>query len=360
MLLHERISPRLSSDGPAPAPSPSPETVHDAYYALKRTLLPTIIAYQVIRPALPQRDAEMVASWIDRLVRKVDHRFNGDVDHNNHRTLADSVIALWGSVSGDDELYAIGRRGFDATLAQAKEDGSLPLRTRRGSRALWYMRQTLGSLTLIAEVAAGRGEDLYAADLRQESGKAKAPLTRVSGYFANVVAEPDLVLPYAAENYIPGPSFAFAEQDLGFSDKRSNGRHYLAFMEALEARRLEASPYRRLRRVLETQAVPERPLIDEIHRGQRDLLLETAMRRYLRAALIGAALLPSAGLGSDTAVRSAEPSLIDEAARLSGLSDAECPAPAGRDLVQGAARLGAQFTSPSRPCRGARSLWARL
>ena len=47
------------------------------------------------------------------------------------------------------------------------------------------------------------------------------------------------------------------------------------------------------------------------------------MRRYLRAALIGAALLPSAGLGSDTAVRSAEPSLIDEAARLSGLSDAE-------------------------------------
>ena len=243
------------------------ETVHDAYYALKRTLLPTIIAYQVIRPALPQRDAEMVASWIDRLVRKVDHRFNGDVDHNNHRTLADSVIALWGSVSGDDELYAIGRRGFDAKLAQAKEDGSLPLETRRGSRALWYMRQTLGSLTLIAEVAAGRGEDLYAADLRQESGKAKAPLTRVSGYFANVVAEPDLVLPYAAENYIPGPSFAFAEQDLGFSDKRSNGRHYLAFMEALEARRLEASPYRRLRRVLETQAVPERPLIDEFIGG---------------------------------------------------------------------------------------------
>ena len=156
----------------------------------------------------------MVASWIDRLVRKVDHRFNGDVDHNNHRTLADSVIALWGSVSGDDELYAIGRRGFDATLAQAKEDGSLPLETRRGSRALWYMRQTLGSLTLIAEVAAGRGEDLYAADLRQESGKAKAPLTRVSGYFANVVAEPDLVLPYAAENYIPGPSFARAGSGL--------------------------------------------------------------------------------------------------------------------------------------------------
>ena len=30
------------------------------------------------------------------------------------------------------------------------------------------------------------------------------------------------------------------------------------------------------------------------------------MRRYLRAALIGAALLPSAGLGSDTAVRSAD------------------------------------------------------
>jgi poly(beta-D-mannuronate) lyase len=243
------------------------ETVHDAYYALKRTLLPTIIAYQVIRPALAPRDADAVASWLDRLVRMIDHRFNGDVDRNNHRTLADSVIALWGSVSGDNDLYAIGRRGFDATLAQARDDGSIPLETRRGSRALWYMRQTLGSLTLIAEVAAGRDENLYVSAAPQESGAVKTPLTRVSGYFANTVAEPDLVLPYAAENYIPGPSFAFAEQDLGFSDKRSNGRHYLAFMEAIEARRLEAFPYRRLRRVLDNEAAAERPLIDEFIGG---------------------------------------------------------------------------------------------
>ena len=243
------------------------ETTHDAYYALKRTLLPTIIAYQVARPVLPQRDAEAVASWLDRLVRMVDHRFNGDVDRNNHRTLADSVIALWGAVSGDDSLYAIGRDGFNAALAQAREDGSLPLETRRGSRAVWYMRQTLASLTVIAEVAAGRDEDLYASAQPSGGVSGKVPLTRVSGYFANVLAEPALVLPFAAENYIPGPSLDFAEQDFGFADKRSNGRHYLAFMEAIDARRLEALPYRRLRRVLETEAAPERPLIDEFVGG---------------------------------------------------------------------------------------------
>jgi poly(beta-D-mannuronate) lyase len=243
------------------------EKVHDAYYALKRTLIPTIIAYQVVRPALPQRDAEAVAAWLDQLVRMVDHRFNGDVDRNNHRTLADSVIALWGSVSANDDLYAIGRSGFDATLVQMRDDGSLPLETRRGSRALWYMRQTLGSLTVIAEVAAGRDEDLYSLVPSKTGEKQTAPLTRVSGYFANLVAEPDLVLPFAAENYIPGPSFNFAEQDLGFSNKRSNGRHYLAFLEAVEARRLDAFPYRRLRRVLDTEAAPERPLFDEFAGG---------------------------------------------------------------------------------------------
>ena len=92
----------------------------DADCALKRMLLPTIIADQLIRRRSRVRDADAVASWLDRLVRMIDHRFNGDVDRNDHRTLADSVIALWGSVSGDNDLYAIGRRGFDEKLAQAQ------------------------------------------------------------------------------------------------------------------------------------------------------------------------------------------------------------------------------------------------
>jgi len=241
------------------------EIVHDAYYALKRTLLPTIVAYQVIAPSLSPRDFDMVKAWIDGLVRRVDHRFGGDVDRNNHRILADSVLALWGSVTGDDALYMSGRRGFDIALAQAREDGSLPLETRRGARAGWYMRQAMADLTVIAEVAAGRGEDLYSRRLATVDGAnaGPAPLSRVAGYVAMLLVEPQVVLPYAAENYIPGPTLDYATQDLGSFSRRSNGRHYLAFLEALEARRLEDLPYKRMRRVLDTHISAERPLIDE-------------------------------------------------------------------------------------------------
>ena len=96
----------------------------------------------------------------------------------------------------------------------------------------------------------------------------------------------------------PGPSVNFAEQDLGFSNKRSNGRHYLAFLEAVEARRLDAFPYRRLRRVLDTEAAPGKTAIRRVCGRQRNLFLETTMTlgRYLLATVIGLSLIPSAGV----------------------------------------------------------------
>ncbi len=242
------------------------EVVHDAYYALKRTLLPTIVAYQVVQPALPPRDAEMVKAWIDGLVRRIDKRFDGDVDRNNHRILADSVLALWGSVIGDDDLYKLGRKGFDAAVAHARADGSLPLETRRGARAGWYTRQALADLTLIAEVAAGRGENLYAG-IAGEGDRKGVPLTRLAGYFANVLIEPAVALPYAAENYIPGPNEDFADQDLGYLTRRPTGRHYLAFLEAFAARSPEQLPYARLTRYFEAKVSLERPLVDEFIGG---------------------------------------------------------------------------------------------
>lgn len=237
------------------------EVAHDAYYALKRVLLPIIVAHAVVRADMKPRDRDAVERWIDGLVRRIDKKFDGDVDRNNHRTLADSVLATWGTLSGDRGLYEQGLKGFAGALDQARNDGSLPLESRRGARAAWYARQTLASLTLIAEAARVHGLDLYDA-----SGDPRAAAFRLAlGHLANIVAEPDLALAYSAENYIPGPQEDFTKPDLGFLEPRSNGRSYMSFLFALKVREPDSIALRRLSR--KVPASPEAASIDEFIGG---------------------------------------------------------------------------------------------
>ncbi|NJN47833.1 MAG: hypothetical protein HC808_16675 [Candidatus Competibacteraceae bacterium] len=137
------------------------EPVHDAYFALKRVLLPTIMAYATVRADLSEEQNRIIAAWLDDLVRRVDRVFDGTVDHNNHRYLADSVLMAWGALIGDAELYQKGVDRFNTALKQARADGSLPLEARRGGRSAWYMRQSLSSLVAMAEIATQQGDELY-------------------------------------------------------------------------------------------------------------------------------------------------------------------------------------------------------
>ena len=84
------------------------EVESDAYYALKRVLLPTTIAYSVLQRNLDEGQRRSISDWIDPLVRKIDWTFGGVIDHNNHRHLADSVLMAWGAIIGDDILLCEG------------------------------------------------------------------------------------------------------------------------------------------------------------------------------------------------------------------------------------------------------------
>jgi poly(beta-D-mannuronate) lyase len=233
------------------------EVESDAYYALKRVLLPTVVAYSVVQRSLDEGQRQLVAGWIDPLVCKVDRLFEGVVDHNNHRHLADSVLMAWGATIGDDALYAKGHDSYRRVLASARPDGSLALETRRGARALWYMRQSLASLTVMAEIAATRGTDLYS--LRD----GEATFDRVLSYLLNGITEPAVVMAYASENYIPGGEADFRRQDMGFMTKRSHGRHYMAWAEPVLARERAGLASRRLKAVFMRSLRSDRPLIDE-------------------------------------------------------------------------------------------------
>lgn len=234
------------------------EEVHDAYYALKRSLLPMIVSYTIVRDKLSAAEQKKIESWIDPLVRRVDKKFDGDVDLNNHRYLADSVLTLWGDVVGDKELYTKGRERFEIALDQMQPDGALPLETRRGARALWYMRQAVTDLSLIAEVYERNGEDLYGLE---RNGKSLPLLTN---YLVSAIKAPLVVLPDAAENYIPGPSDDFMDQDMAFLARRGGRRHYMAFAHLyIRHYGLSELSAARLNALMQETGFKELPLIDD-------------------------------------------------------------------------------------------------
>lgn len=230
---------------------------HDPYYALKRTLLPTIVAYAVVRPGLSDAERSRIDDWLADLVPRVDKTFDGDVDRNNHRYLADSVLMAWGALTGDDALYRQGIERYRAALADARDDGSLPLEARRGARALWYTRHALTSLVVMAEIARAHGEDLYGASVEGRG------FDLVLSFLTNGLASPALTATYAAANVIPGPSDDFETQDLGFLAERAHGRNYMAFVEAVRLLPPRTAPRRLIALRFDTRTAAERPLIDE-------------------------------------------------------------------------------------------------
>ncbi|WP_262298625.1 alginate lyase family protein [Microvirga sesbaniae] len=239
----------------------STDAESEASYGLKRVLLPTIAAYAVVNRSLDDGQRQIVSGWVDSLVRRVDRTFGTDADRTGHRALADSILMTWGAITADDALYEKGSRGYRAVLGQARADGSLALETRRGARALWHMRQSLASLTVMAEVAATRGVDLYG--LRE----GEANFDRLLSYLLNGIAEPEVVMAYASENESPGPEADFRRQDMSFLAKRNYGRHPMAWVEPVAARERPGLATKRLKALLARSLRSDRPLVDELVGG---------------------------------------------------------------------------------------------
>lgn len=234
---------------------------HDTYYALKRVMLPVTVNYAIIYDSLSEDERETINGWADPIIRKLDKTFNGDVDRNNHRYLADSVLMAWGALIGDGDLYRKGIERYRIALGQADDQGGLALETRRGARAQWYMRQSLADLTVMAEIARQNGDDLYHTDV----GKKNFDLLLT--HFLNMVRNPLIGLSQSAQNYKPGPGNDYFSPDMGMLERRPQNRHYMAFTEAYLRHNALGFPAMRLKQLMRETGFNERPLTDDFLGG---------------------------------------------------------------------------------------------
>lgn len=253
---------------------------HNVLYGLKRTMNALVPAWSMFRghPLLEPSQREAIESWISRLVEIADVNTGtpqsrdaprdcagneNNSNCNNHRYMRDAMNAAWGALIGDDVRFRKGVERYVVALRQMREDGSLPLETQRGARALWYQRHAIGSLVLIAEIAANQGYDLYGME-----GPAGASLHDAVAFLFAGIEEPETVLAYAQENYRPGPSNDWRTQDIGFLLPRGRNR-FMAWAEPY-MRRFPHHPNTQWLRSLVYEDVPllaQRPLTDPLAGG---------------------------------------------------------------------------------------------
>lgn len=116
----------------------------------------------------------------------------------------------YGAWSNNKKYFKTGIKQWFITLKSMRKDGSLPIKTRRGARALFYHGRTLSALVQLAERAAVQGVDLY-----NSAARKRKTIHQAVAFFIDAIEEPDLVLKYAKTNKAPGPSKNYKIQDLG-------------------------------------------------------------------------------------------------------------------------------------------------
>lgn len=215
-----------------------------AWAALKATAAPDPAKARAIEAWLAQRVADSDQSTGPIATRSQEIALS---NKNYHRLMREAVVMAHGALTGDAVSFRRGPRALAATLREMRMDGSLPLETSRGPKALWHQRIAVSTLLMIAEMGKVQGLDLYAMEV---DGKR---LKRAVDFLLQAMAEPDAVAPYAPER-----------QDLSFVDSRIDGRHQMAWFEAWY-RRVGIDP-------LTTGELPAalfaaRPLIDELAGG---------------------------------------------------------------------------------------------
>ncbi len=237
-------------------------------YAVDRTLLPTIVAWWLVRdgPGVSGEVRARIDAWLEGAVARsltfrTDLPRTQRVARNNHALLGASVWAAWGALMDEPALLARALTYYRDTLTTMRADGSLPLETARGARALWYQRHALSSLVVLDTIAAVQG---------LEAGAGLPPgqdLHRAVRFLLEAVENPRRVWPYAVENFRPGPSNNPYVQDLGFLRTRPSGRHYMAWTVLYRARYPDRPEAHQLAALLAREDPDRGPMVDEYAGG---------------------------------------------------------------------------------------------
>lgn len=203
-----------------------------------RLLVPMISALGIAEANEPMsaQDRAVLDPWLKSIVRNYEHGMRADGHYKassngitsrraagNHAMMSSLAAMSFGAWAGDDTAFQTGLDQWNITLKSMRPDGSLPVETRRGARALFYQGRAIAALIQIAERADAQGIDLYS-----RSPTVGKLFHQTVKFFIDAVIEPERVLRYAKRNVAPGPDKNYKAQDLGGTSSLSWVAPYVA------------------------------------------------------------------------------------------------------------------------------------
>ena len=194
---------------------------------------PMMAAYSFAKQVInvPDEDDKIIKDWFKKIVKKNQHLMYGKTydyggasgtpkrAHNHALSSADAHMML-GILTGNDKTFRKAFKNYEAAIKYSRKDGSLPIETRRGGRAMFYEGRAINKLTVIGIIAENQGYDIW-----NYSYKGK-DFHNVIKFFIDFTENNEIVFPYAKEMRHPGPAKNYKKQDLKWNNSSNWGWLY--------------------------------------------------------------------------------------------------------------------------------------
>ena len=178
------------------------------------------------RITVPDEEDKIIKDWFKKIVKKNQHLMYElklykqgtqaiGVPRSAHNHALSSAISHMqlGILVNDNKLFKKAFKNYENAIRYQRKDGSMPIETRRGGRAMFYQARAMNALSVIAIIAENQGYNIW--DYRYK-GK---DFHNIVKFFIDFTENNEIVFKYAKEMKAPGPAKNYKVQDL---DSRSS------------------------------------------------------------------------------------------------------------------------------------------
>jgi poly(beta-D-mannuronate) lyase len=125
-----------------------------------------------------------------------------------------------GILLNDNKLFKKLLEIMRHAIRYQRKDGSMPIETRRGGRAMFYQGRAMTALTTIAIIAENQGYNIWDYEYKGKN------FHNIVKFFIDFTENNEIVFKYAKEMKAPGPAKDYKRQDVNGSSSSQWGWLY--------------------------------------------------------------------------------------------------------------------------------------
>ena len=182
---------------------------------------------------IQEEEDKIIKDWFKKIVKKNQHLMYelktykqgtkaAGVPRSAHNHALSSAISHMqlGILLNDNKLFRKAFRNYENAIRYQRKDGSMPIETRRGGRAMFYQGRAMNALSVIAIIAEHQGYNIWEYDYKGKN------FHNIVKFFIDFTENNEIVFKYAKEMKSPGPAKNYKVQDLDGSSSSNWGWLY--------------------------------------------------------------------------------------------------------------------------------------